>query len=561
MKKKIASVFVVGCALWGFAAFAQAENIVAESKITSVTVYPGAARVTREAKVNLPTGASSIVFENIIPAFDDNSLTVNGEGTASVKIFGGYVKQEYLKEAADKRVKELQGKIEDLQDQLAVEQGHAQSIADQKQILNSLKFYSAKQLPKELVTKMPTTAELTDLIKFVGTSRTDLENQNETVRLKIRDLNRDIQKLNSELAQLNSGGARLQRSIVVDVETQQAGSLNVRVSYTVGGAYWSAAYDARAALDKGQVDLTSFGVVRQTTGEDWKDTNLILSTAQPTIGGRMPYVAPWFLSEYQPVAQRAVMGGALMKAMAANDSGLQYEAYNAPAAAPMEEDKKAEVAYANVAQSGISVTYRLARPATVLSDGTEGKFPINTQMLRANFEYSAYPRSAEFAYLGSRVVNDKDLQLLAGPVNLFLDNEFVGKSSIDSIGPGQDFDLYLGVDENMKIKRELIEKKTDDTLIAGIQSPNHKIIYKYKLSVENFTLKPTPFKLFESMPVAQSDRIKVKIYDVSVQPTAKDWKDRKGVWLWEFNLAPKQKQEIIYSFAVEYPRDMNVGGL
>jgi uncharacterized protein (TIGR02231 family) len=142
-----------------------------------------------------------------------------------------------------------------------------------------------------------------------------------------------------------------------------------------------------------------------------------------------------------------------------------------------------------------------------------------------------------------------------------LENEFVGKSSIDAISPGQDFDLYLGVDENVKVKREQLERKVDDTMLGGIQSPNRKTIFKYKLSVENFTAKSIAFKLFESMPVSSNDRIKVKIADVSLQPTAKDWKDRKGVWLWELKLAPKAKQEIYYTFIVEHPRDMNIGGL
>lgn len=245
------------------------------------------------------------------------------------------------------------------------------------------------------------------------------------------------------------------------------------------------------------------------------------------------------------------------------DAAVQYEAFNAApatlgAAMPVQE---ADVSYAQANSTGVSVTYQISRAVTLLSDGTENKFPVQSQTLKADFEYSAYPRSSAFAYLGSRVVNANDIQLLAGPVNLFLGNEFVGKSSIDAISPGQDFDLYLGVDENVKVKREQIEHKVDDTLIGGIQSPNRKTIFKYKLSVENFASKPIAFKLFDSIPVSENDKIRTKVYDISVPPTSKDWKDRKGVWLWEFKLSPKEKKEIVYSFTVEHPRDINVGGL
>ena len=63
------------------------------------------------------------------------------------------------------------------------------------------------------------------------------------------------------------------------------------------------------------------------------------------------------------------------------------------------------------------------------------------------------------------------------------------------------------------------------------------------------------------MPVSQNDRIKVKISDVSLKPKEKDWKDRQGIYRWEFSLKPKQKKEITYSFVVEHPRDMNIPGI
>jgi uncharacterized protein (TIGR02231 family) len=137
-----------------------------------------------------------------------------------------------------------------------------------------------------------------------------------------------------------------------------------------------------------------------------------------------------------------------------------------------------------------------------------------------------------------------------------LDEEFVGKASIDMISPNETFDLYLGVDESVKVERKLVEKKLDETMIVGIPSANKKTAYKYKLIVENFKTKNIKVKLFESTPVAGTDKIKVKIEDVSLKPTVKDWQDRQGVWLWEMDLSPNDKKEISYSYVVEHPKDM-----
>lgn len=567
--RKLCWLFLMLCfALVINAASAKAETIAANSKISAVTVYPGSARITRTSQVDLTAGTQSIVYDGIVPVFDESSLTVSGQGTAMVKILGAYLKQEYLKEAADQRVKELQNQIQEVEDKLMTEQSNDQVIADQKEFLKSLKLHSGEQLPKDMITKMPTTIELGDMMKFIGTTREGLEAALDEIRKRKRSLGLELQKLQNELRQLNSGGTKLKRSIVVDVECSQAGTFSVDASYMLNGAYWNAIYDAHSFMEKGEVELVSSGMIKQSTGEDWKDIKLTLSTAQPAIGGRMPYVGPWILTENVVYPQRAAMRGlnnmkaATMAAEAVSDSAVQYEAFSGasmPAAAPMVEE--AQMNFAQTDTTGVSVTYQISRPVSILSDGTENKFPINSQVLKANFEYSAYPRSSSFAYLGSRVMNASDLQLLAGPVNLFLGNEFVGKSSIDAISPGQDFDLYLGVDENVKVKRDLLEKKMDDTLIGSIQSPTKKTVFKYKLTVENFTSKAITFKLFESMPVSENDRIKVKVYDVSISPSVKDWKDRKGVWLWELNVEAKAKKEVYYSFIVEHPRDINVGGL
>ena len=94
--------------------------------------------------------------------------------------------------------------------------------------------------------------------------------------------------------------------------------------------------------------------------------------------------------------------------------------------------------------------------------------------------------------------------------------------------------------------RKQLSKKLDDVLIAGIPAPNKKVTIKYRLKVENYKGKNIKVKLFEAMPVSQNDRIKVKIMDVSKKPTQRDWKDRKGIWLWEMELSAKEKKEIYH---------------
>ncbi len=552
-------------------AVSHAETIKASSKITAVTVYPDSALVTRSAVVDLKAGPSTLSLDGIVPAIDENSLSVSGEGTSDAKIFGAEVSKEFLQESADQRVQDLTAKIENLQDQITQQSTQSAILDKQKEFLDSVKLYAGQQIPKDLVTKMPSPAELEGTLNFLGSQLNGLETKKEDIRLKTRDLQKEKEKLERELEEVRGGAEQKQsHSILVDVDAGKSGKLTVNVTYLVYGVRWYPMYDARVSMDKKTVDLTGFGVISQNSGEDWNDVAMTISTAKPSMGGRLPYVSPWFLRQQPPMVAYGGMAKARKEAFVAGMVDQMQALSNTEAMSPELKGENiaaeapappATIAYTQAQSKGVAVIYKLPKKANVKSDGSEQKVPMFNQTLKSDFKYSTYPRLSPYVYLGSRVSNDKDLQLLAGKVNVFLDGDFVGTSGIDNVGPAEEFDLYLGVDENVKVKRQELEHKVDDVLIVGISSPNIKTTIKYKLSVENYKTQKIDVILFEATPVSQNERIKAKIHDVSLQPSEKDWKNRAGIWQWTFSLEPKAKQEIFYTTTIEYPRDMQVEGL
>jgi len=532
--------------------FAESIEVEAESKITEVIVYPRSALTTRVSSLKLKTGDYKVIFPNIIPEVDENSLRVSASGEAIFKLLGAQLKREFLTEVPSEEIKQLEEEIQNLEDEVKSLQNLKNLLLEKKDFLDSIRLFSRDQIPKDLITKMPTPEDLDKMLKFLDSKLKENYSQIMEAELSIREKRDQIGALKKQLGQIQGPVKKLKRSIVVELQIQKPGNLALSVSYLVRGASWQPIYDARAFFEKSEVELVSYGIVKQKTGEEWPEVEIYLSTAKPTIGGRMPYIAPWFLRPYQPriVEKRPRALGAPMYQMEALKGDMMPE-----------EEAKLEVPYAQVEEKGVAVVYKLPRKTTIKPDGSDHKLPISSQDLPAEFKYSTYPRASSFAYLGSRVTNSAELQLLAGRVNIFLEGDFVGTSSIDNIGPGEEFDLYLGVDENVKIKRELLEKKVDETLIAGIPSRTKRTTFKYKLSVENYKSKKINLKLFEAMPVSQDERIKVKINDVSLQPLQKDWEDRKGIWLWELELKPKGKQVISYTLIIEHPREMSVEGL
>jgi uncharacterized protein (TIGR02231 family) len=531
-----------------------AEEIEARSKIARVTVYPDSALLTREVSLKLNPGEYKVIFPDIIPVIDENSLRVSAAGNAAVKIFGAQLKTEYLETTPSEKIKELQDQIQKLEDDVTRQRDIQRLLQEEKGFLDSIRFFSNTQIPQELVTKMPAPSDLDGTLKFLDAKLRENAILVMESELKIRDLSNKLDALRKELNQISGGVRKLKKSIVVDLEVVKAQSVDLNVSYLVRNVRWQPIYDARADFAKSEVELISYGLVTQKTAEDWTGVEMSLSTARPSIGGNLPYVAAWFLRPFQP---RAMEDRLMMK----DKGAAMYQRMAFEGEEAMKPPAVSTLMYSSPEEKGTAVVYKLVRKATVKADGSEHKLPISSQILKARFEYSTYPRAITLAYLGSRVKNSPELQLLGGRVNIFLDGDYVGTSNLNNIAPQEEFNLYLGSDENVKVKRELIEKKVVETLVAGIPSPNKHTTFKYKITVENYKSRKITMKLFEAMPVSEEKRIVVKINQVSQEPKKKDWEDRKGVWLWEFELEKGAKQEIVYSFTVEHPREMQVEGL
>ncbi|MBC8499196.1 MAG: mucoidy inhibitor MuiA family protein, partial [Candidatus Atribacteria bacterium] len=345
-------------------------EIEVESEISEVSVYTDSALINRVARLELDKGTYKAIFPDIIPDVDENSLRVSAEGTAVIRLFGAQVKKEYLEEIPSERIKQLLGEIQILEDEVTRLQNLKTVLAEKKKFLNSITLFSDTQIPQDLITSMPKISDLENILIFLDTELKDIYDQNLGCELEIRDLNNKVETLKRELSQISGVQKKLKRSITVELEVLKEGSTDLKVSYLVRGASWNPIYDARADFEKSEVELVSYGVIKQVTGEDWLEVDCALSTAKPRIGGSMPYVASWFLRPYQPMVSRDKMP-------AAPTLAYQTEAFKKEAGVG-EEKADAEIEFATVEEKGIAIIYKLTSRVSVKSDKSEHKFPISS---------------------------------------------------------------------------------------------------------------------------------------------------------------------------------------
>ena len=141
-------------------------------------------------------------------------------------------------------------------------------------------------------------------------------------------------------------------------------------------------------------------------------------------------------------------------------------------------------------------------------------------------------------------------------MNVFMGPDFVGTGYIGLVPQSAKFDLFLGVDEGVRIKREELRSKRDK---SGIFNKRQVQNYGYKLTVENYKDKPVAVALYENIPVSANQEIKAALTDASPKPTKTD--EPTGKLTWELNLKPREKSEISYGFTIDWPQDRQLSGL
>ncbi|MCK4648389.1 mucoidy inhibitor MuiA family protein, partial [bacterium] len=493
-----------------------------------------------------------LLFKDLPAGILEDSIYATGKGSARAKILGLDIKRTFLEKPREEKIKKLEEEIQGLKDQDKALQDKIEISKTQDEFLKSIKVQMPEDISKKMLIQKPTVSDWRAILKFLNTNLTKNAQERLDGKVKRRELKVKTKALERELAKIRGGRILEDKSVLVTIEVTRMGILDLELSYVILGARWYPLYDARGQVATKEVELTYYGVVSQKTGEDWKDVILTLSTARPALGARQPEPFPWYLKIYEPprsdLMKKKTIRGARRKLEAL---GIAKEVDYKVREEAMLEIVKPSVT--NIEERGVSVIFNIKKKERILSDGTPHKTTIDIKKFPLKeLEYSSIPRFSPYAYLKATMNNDTDYPLLAGKVNVFSEADYIGTSRINTVAPQEECELFLGVDEGIKVKRELISKKTKSS------GKKQETTYAYKIEVENYKKEKETITIIDQIPVSQDSRIKVKLLEMSEEPTEEI---EQGIIKWRFNLLPKGKKEITFSFSIEYSRGVRIQGL
>lgn len=214
----------------------------------------------------------------------------------------------------------------------------------------------------------------------------------------------------------------------------------------------------------------------------------------------------------------------------------------------------------------LSNTFHISSLASIPSDNTPHKVSVAKIDLKPVFEHVTVPKKAPCAFLKARVKNCSKYMFLPGPSNVFLDNNFVTKSSINSVAPNEEFETYLGVDNRVKIEYKPLKRFREQ---VGIFSKSVVWNFQQDIQIESYRQDEIKVQVTDQVPNSLDSSIIVKLQQPNIQPLPSPppdplpnpHMDRDGLIMWDISVKPGKQEAIRLQYSVEYPKNIMVSGL
>jgi uncharacterized protein (TIGR02231 family) len=525
------------------AAQARAAELDAGSAVEAVTVYPDGASVTRLITVDLPAGDNTLVAKDFPLGLDGSSLRVEGE--AATRIVIGAIDAKPPRAAPPVNLPEIDKRIEALKDErinlgdaiaaAAARRKFAERFADA-----SPAGLGEKGEARPLAEWRAAFAAISEEVAAADAAIREAER-------KQRDIDREIARLEADRAAKPPSKLEVRIDLAADAPTRAT----LKVTYAVRHARWIPLYDAR--LDTGTKDRKpSLELVRraeivQTTGEDWSNVALAVSTVRMARGGSAPDLGS-LLVQYPPALQPL---GGVVSDMAKPRSMVAA----APAAAEVNA-KRADEQQASVEASAFQVTFRI--PGRVSVGTTEGSknLRISTATIIPDLAIRAAPVLNPTAFLEASFTESEEAPLLPGRVAIYRDGMFVGSGAMAAASKDETVRLGFGADDKVKIERSVVRRNEGSAgLIVTTSKTDERA---FKTSVRNGHDFPVKIAITDQLPVSENEDIQVEMLPSTTQPTATNLHDRRGVLEWAFEAKPGEVRDIAFAWRVRWPKDKGI---
>ncbi|HEV2478747.1 MAG TPA: DUF4139 domain-containing protein [Puia sp.] len=268
--------------------------VTVSATLRSVTVYRTGAEMVHTATAQLDQGNNELIIDHISNYIDPNSIRISCSG--NVTIMSAAFSSDYLKqETPHPVVKKLQDSVAVIK--AAIGRLEALTSADNEQLdlLNANKSIGGS-------TAGVTVADLNRMLDYYRQKVLDLRTELNSYQDRSTQLKEQLARVEDQIKEEEQKNAKIAGFLTLQLLSPLAGPCDLTISYVTTAAHWDPSYDLRVGSTREPLELLYKAQLVQTSGIDWKQVKLHLSTSTPARNNNAPTLRTRFLRFDDPVA-------------------------------------------------------------------------------------------------------------------------------------------------------------------------------------------------------------------------------------------------------------------
>ena len=207
-----------------------------------------------------------------------------------------------------------------------------------------------------------------------------------------------------------------------------------------------------------------------------------------------------------------------------------------------------------------AVRYSMESPGQVLANGQPHLLTLVRRRGTIQRVFRCVPLQDPKVYQMALFENPLGLPLLAGPVRIYREGDFVVSSPLAATPPGRSVTVNLGVEPGISVARNTRFTESTHGLFGGDTALEHKV----EIEVQSNLSRAAQVEVFERVPVSYDDDIEVKLLKVTPEAETYNQKDRgqiiHGGKKFAFCLEPGQARCCTLEYRITIPSKLVLEG-
>ena len=204
----------------------------------------------------------------------------------------------------------------------------------------------------------------------------------------------------------------------------------------------------------------------------------------------------------------------------------------------------------NLSLRGFEYIYRTSARISLLSDAAFHQVRLLEREGELEARFVCVPRQSRDVFRVVEMSNPLTAPLLAGPVDVYVGDDFLLTSATEDVPAGARLSMGLGVEQRIKVARNTaFEEKS-----GGIVGQKLELRHRIDIEIDNRMPRPARIEVRERVPITREGDDDVTVQVGRVEPPWRAWEDDDalgGAYVWDVRLDAEQTSQLRAEYTVK----------